>query len=221
MNLRKSTDSRFLKKILTDDEISLLKSSSAPDAALWAMWACKEAAYKVALKMSGAASFMPRRWTILWETVPENSHTVHHLPSGFPKAGRDDGGWSGFVRIPDFCKVFFRLNTTPQYVHSIASESREVLEGVLWRIDELPQASSQTQADPSSFVRSRLINHLAALPGLGGQKIEIIRLSQNGQPGPPLVYLNGRLSTIDISLSHDGDFTAFCYFPAQASIAVG
>ena len=215
MNLRKSTDSRFLKKILTDDEISLVKSSSAPDAALWSIWACKEAAYKVFHKMSGVASFIPRRWTVFWETAPENSHTAHHLPSGFPKAGRDDGGWSGFVHIPDFCKVFFHLNATHLYVHSIASESREALEGALWRIDELPRASSQTQADPSSFVRSRLTHHLAGLQGLGGQKIEIIRLSQNGQPGPPLVYLNGRPSTIDISLSHDGDFTAFSYLSAR------
>ena len=43
MNVRKSTDLRFLKKILTDTEISLVKESDT--GCRFVGWYCKEAAY--------------------------------------------------------------------------------------------------------------------------------------------------------------------------------
>jgi len=56
-------DSRFLKKILTDTEIKQVGRSDHPDMALWSIWTCKEAAYKVLKKQTGYAAFVPRRWS--------------------------------------------------------------------------------------------------------------------------------------------------------------
>jgi len=64
---------------------------------------------------------------------------------------------------------------------------------------------------PSSFVRQCLIGYLAEMLGLDRREIEVIRPVKTGLPEPPLVYLNGCRAAIDISLSHDGDFTAFSF----------
>lgn len=211
MNARKSTDLRFLKKILTDDEISLVAGSGDPDAALWSMWACKEAAYKVIHKMDSGAAFLPRRWSVLPAYVPGMQHDVCSSYSGNGAAGRWASEVSGLVRIPGFHEMPFCLHVTRLYVHCIVSDNERALEETLWQADALPAAKKGNGSDPSSFVRSRLTAHLARLLRCSAREIEIIRTSVEGRLQPPEVHINSERAAIDISLSHDGDYTAYAF----------
>jgi hypothetical protein len=211
MNVRKSTDLRFLKKILTDDEISLVKESDVPDAALWSIWACKEAAYKVVRKMTGGAAFIPRRWSVLWVDASGGGRCVAPPAAGFAETERQSATMSGFVMIPDFSEIPFCLHVTHMYVHSIASDTCRALGAAKWQVDTLPPEMAEETSAPSSFVRQCLIGYLAEMLGLDRREIEVIRPVKTGLPEPPLVYLNGCRAAIDISLSHDGDFTAFSF----------
>src|SRR5450759_2159174 len=63
-NAKKSMDSRFLKKILTEHEIEIVNLAENSDTALWSIWSCKDDAYIVIKKSHNEDSFMPRRWSV-------------------------------------------------------------------------------------------------------------------------------------------------------------
>jgi phosphopantetheinyl transferase (holo-ACP synthase) len=215
MNARKSTDLRFLKKILTGDEIGLVADADDPDAALWSMWACKEAAYKVIQKMDGGAAFLPRRWSVLSASAPGMQHGACASSGGDDTTGRWRSEVSGLVQIPGFHEMPFCLYLTRLYVHCIASDSERALEEALWQADALPAAKQRGRSNPSSFVRDRLADHLARLLRCSVREIEIIRPSVEGRLQAPEVYINSERAAIDISLSHDEDYTAYALlFPA-------
>jgi phosphopantetheinyl transferase (holo-ACP synthase) len=211
MNARKSTDLRFLKKILTDDEIGLISGYDDPDAALWSMWACKEAAYKVIQKIDSGAAFLPRRWSVLSVSIPGMQHGARVSSSDDGTAGRYVSEVSGLVHIPGFYEMPFYLHVTRLYVHCIAADSERALEDTLWQADALPAVKKGGRSDPSSFVRGRLAAHLARLLRCSVREIEIIRPFVEGRLQPPEVHINSERAAIDISLSHDGDYTAYAF----------
>jgi phosphopantetheinyl transferase (holo-ACP synthase) len=62
--MKKSMDSRFLKKIITDEEIEIVNLAQNSDIALWSFWACKEVAYKVMKKSHNEDSLIPHRQSV-------------------------------------------------------------------------------------------------------------------------------------------------------------
>ena len=73
----KSGDARFVARVFTARETELIARSSNPDAALWALWAAKEAAYKVAKKLRPDVIFAHSRYEV--------------IPDGAERASGDDG----------------------------------------------------------------------------------------------------------------------------------
>ena len=57
--MKKSMDSRFLKKIFTDEENEIVNLAQNSDTELWVFWACKEVAYKVMKKSYNEDSLIP------------------------------------------------------------------------------------------------------------------------------------------------------------------
>jgi phosphopantetheine--protein transferase-like protein len=188
-NAGKSRDSRFLKKILTDAEIKFVGNAENREAALWSLWACKEAACKVIKKSSPDTAFIPRRW----QTVIENTQSEYS---------------DGEVIIPEKGKVFTRLFVNSEYVHCIGADTLPVLDKLIWNVESLPEEEG---INPSLFLRHCLGHNLAQYFSLNFHQIKIIRKREKGELQPPRVYVDGRKTEIDVSLSHDGRFVAYAY----------
>jgi phosphopantetheinyl transferase (holo-ACP synthase) len=222
-NTGKSRNSRFLKKILTDAEIEFVQNAENPDMALWSLWACKETAYKVIKKSFPDAAFLPRRWAVIFN--PARLGFPRHQPEeGFAAArGRSRyyceptapaGGSTKFqsvysygeVVIPGKDRVYIRLTSNPQYVHCVGADVLTALDKLIWSVDALPE---KEKINPSLYLRNYLGQSLAKHFSGNFRHIKIKRTRENGELQPPLVYINGRKTDIDISLSHDGRFIAY------------
>lgn len=200
--MKKSLDSRFLEKILTDHEIALVKHSPDSDAALWSFWACKEAVYKVLQKQTGGVPFMPRRWSVHYLNFPDDPNGIRF---------RTDGCVDAEVNVPDTAPVPVRLFFSPNYIHCLATDTCWGGDEVFSRVEPLPAERNALNPDASSFVRSILIRRIAAQVNQPEETLEIDRQSSEGSLGPPLLYHAGVRSSVDISLSHDGRYVAYAF----------
>ena len=212
-NRQKSTDSRYLKKILTDTEIEQVRCSDNPDATLWSIWACKEAAYKVIRKQSSGAAFLPRHWTVHFR---HPSSAVEHQGSKTSEAPPADQAPTAFaagdVEISEKKSIPFFLFSSLSYVHCLAADCFDILDEVIWRVDVLPAGHDQKDRDPSVFARSCLAHALSSFLRDDQSQIKILRdREKDGELQPPAVYLNGIKTGIDVSLSHDGQFVAYAF----------
>ena len=201
-NGRKSADSRLLKKILTDTEIDQTGYSADPEAVLWSFWAAKEAAYKVLLKKNGHAAFIPNRWSVRYRDFQGLYEGDFALRSGCRE---------GEVMIPGAGRVFVRLFAFPSYLHCIASDSAGGMNHMIACVDQLPRQEEFLPADPSLFVRSCLLSNLAGHLQLPEGSMKIVRQPGKNGLGPPLLYIEGMESAMDLSISHDGNYVAYAY----------
>jgi len=188
-NAGKSQDSRFLKKILTNAEIEFIQNAENHDTTLWSHWACKETAYKVLKKSFPDAAFLPRQWTVIFTKT---------------KSKYSDGE----VIIPGKGSVYIRLFSNTRYVHCIGADVLTVLDKLIWSVEALPE---EEKINPSLYLRNCLGQSLAKHFSLNSHNIKIKRTRENGELQPPRVYVSGRKTDIDISLSHDGKFIAYAY----------
>lgn len=67
---------RFDERVFSDAERAALAGASDPVRERWALWACKEGAYKVARKQSPATCFSPRRFEV--ELNQDGTGRVRH-----------------------------------------------------------------------------------------------------------------------------------------------
>lgn len=216
--MKKSMDSRFLKKILTDDEIEIVNLAQNSDTALWSFWACKEAAYKVIKKSHNEDSFMPRRWTVKIKL----QSTKHPASSGTESNDRlinsilqysqpQTSYRKGLVSIPGRDDVYVGLFSHPSYVHCVGADSLSTLDYLSWGIDILPHREDGQNDNPSLFVRQCLVRSLAGFLHLSSSEIKIRRMKKGAVLQPPSVYIGGKRAAIDVSLSHDGRFIAYAF----------
>lgn len=189
-NVKKSRDSRYLKKILTNAEIEFVHAAGNPDLTLWSLWACKETAYKVIHKSDAGAPFLPRQWS-----VKLNKPAEIFMESE--------------VIIPGGNSVFVQLYSSESYVHCIGSDNLSNLDKIIWGIDPVPKAGAGENVEPSLFLRECLCRRLADIYHLNFNALSIRRTEKDGELQPPCVYLDNKKAPFDISLSHDGRFTAY------------
>ena len=191
-NAGKSRDSRFLKKILTVAEIEFVQNAENPDKALWSLWACKETAYKVVKKKRVDAAFLPRRWTVILKKT-------------------ESACSDGEVKIPDAEAVYVRLFSHSRYVHCVGADSPADLDRLVCKVEVLPEKENEKRINPSLFARKCLARSLADFFRLNFSDIKINRVKDKSELQPPHVYINGKKSDIDVSLSHDGQFVAYAF----------
>lgn len=213
----KAGDSRFVARVFTAREAELIARSASPDAALWMLWAAKEAAYKVAKKLRPDVIFAHSRYEV---TLDEAALTAGAGARSVLRAGRVRlqglEGLDGAV-FP----VEWRLS--PTFVHCIAMDAdgdfhslriaisaRTELDrdSAVYEPTERERVSLAARASESLAVR-RLAHALAAEAGLG--EVEIVRERNASGFGPPRLYPRGGaapLSGWDITLSHDGELVA-------------
>ncbi len=187
---------RFLKKILTDTEIEFVQSAKNPDKALWSCWACKETAYKVIKKSHAHAAFIPRQWVVSF-----NKSKSTYV--------------DGEIKVPSAPRLYFRLFSHVGYVHSVGSDCKDALEKTICAVVALPRQNNGERLDASLFSRECLTQNLARYFQLKSSDIKISRIQEKRELQPPYLFVNGKKSDIDISLSHDGRFVAYAFYRSE------
>lgn len=202
-NVGKSRNVRFINRVFTLDEQKLISDATHQDAMLWALWAGKETAYKVISKCYPSVTSVPRLYRVSLHSV-ETLTVSGECPSG-------NNTITGLVDTP--CgKVYIKILMTHDYVHCVGTTSSlEDMNSVVWHVARVSPDSEDMPDYESVFgrkaLKQRLLTYLYGTP----EDIEIRREKGFNGLGPPFVYINGRRGKTDISLSHDGLFTAYAF----------
>lgn len=213
-NAGKSGDSRFLGRVFTAGEQERIAGAANPDQLLWAFWAAKEAAYKAVSRVDPAVHSIPRSYRVMVDDPA--------VPRPFRQGGSPRGGTAGRnafspgaadalsgteirlageVRTPKGSAAL-RLFLNDEYVYALAAFGDHDLTAVVHRVNRLEGAG-----DASDFGRRQLLREIARL---GNHPVEDLVLQRGPTDlNPPTVLLRGSPLAAEISLSHDGRFTAF------------
>lgn len=159
---------------------------------LWALWACKETAYKVIGKSSPGTPFLPRHWSV----------QLNQTDSILAK---------GEVILPEGSSVFVQLACPESYVHCIGADSLPDLDKIIRGVEYLPEVVSGENVEHSFFVRDCLFRRLADIYQLDLQDMAIRRGKERHELQPPFLYYENKKAPIDISLSHDGLYVAYAF----------
>ncbi len=210
--MRKSRNLRFVNRVFTTSEQRQIFNSANPDTMIWAIWAGKETAYKIVSKCCTDACSTPRLYEVSLDCTDK--------PGKSDKFSARESSISGSVDTP--CgKIYIRIFLACDYVHCVgATAPLETTDAVVWHVDRISLDSEVTPEYESMFVRDTLKKHLSAYVDGSPEDMEIRREKGTNGLNPPFVYLNGRRDEIDISLSHDGAFTAYAFTISDSSPAV-
>jgi phosphopantetheinyl transferase (holo-ACP synthase) len=191
-NRGKSRDDRFVGRVFTEEERGLIAIAERPDAMLWSFWAAKEAAYKLVSRDNPLVFSTPRRYPVSLDDRD---------------GGRETSGLAGRVTTPRG-GVAFRVIITDDYVHALAASTDKEIATLIYRVDWIDRAIDPS-CDPSVFVREQVMKEIARSLDCPVGNLSI-RMDMTG-PGVPRLFLSEKPLEIEISLSHDGRFTAFAF----------
>lgn len=191
----KSSDSRFVNKVLTEAEKLRFDRAECQDVYLWSVWAAKETAYKALVKAHPGIASWPRKYEV-----------THGAPD-LSKSG------DAMVKTPlDSVPVMLFVNN--DYIHCIGGMTGRLCPDMIIRgVVEVASAESVCM-DPqqkSEVVRQASAARIAACEDVPESDIEIRRARSSRGLGPPMVYIRQRAAGIDLSLSHHGRFAAFAF----------
>lgn len=196
----KTADTRFIERVLSASERHCLEYHGTTAGLLWAFWAAKETAYKVIQKQYGNVSSAPRRYDVRLDRIPEG------IASG-PQAV------SGVVETPYF-PVFIRITVRNDFIHCIGvSGEAAFLDSVIAGTG--PVTDTLSPHGDSQSVRQLARHHLSSFLNQDVRSITITRTKDMRGMTPPVVFIGGERSTIDLSLSHDGNFAAYAFFQRE------
>jgi len=157
------------------------------------LWAAKEASYKVISKFHPDANSIPRRYDARLESddaSPEKSGTV----------------------LSPFGKVQTKTYVCDEYIHCIAiSGGGKDWDSIVWKVEKW-DIEGLSRHGESRLIREILRQDLSLVLRASPDDIEILREKGSGGLGPPQAYVKNQKSTIDISMSHDGNFMAYSFF---------
>jgi hypothetical protein len=220
-NCGKSGDDRFLSRVFTQEERDRIVGAANPDTLLWALWAAKEAAYKAVSHDAPLICSTPRRYAVtlddqalghLCEVDGANGGIAidgrhgRQTGKGIDSAEGMEGRLVGRVITPlDVAALCILI--TEEYVHALAISGDGDLAALVHRVGHIDIKEETDGA--SAVVREQLLSEIARRLGCPIGDLEI-RKEPVG-PGAPSVFLRGRPLPAEISLSHDGRFTAFAF----------
>ena len=218
--LGKASHARFLARIFTEEERAAVAAAPDPDLELWQSWAAKEAAYKVMSKLQGSPpTFAHRLFVVSWSNLGERDaspglrsgsvqyeSTLIDIEAAWDRQTVHAVGWVGDSRrSPQGPELNSRLARLDEAGAAWSGPRTELERRLTAR--ELEAVHSQA----SAAVRIGARAAIAAALAIDEQRLEIV--CAPGKPGrrPPAVLVDGDAATVDVSLSHDGDWIAWAF----------
>lgn len=188
-NQGKSGDDRFLGRVFTSEERDRIAGAAHPESFLWALWAAKEAAFKVVSRDDPTVASTSRRYDIRLDPSPVSETCL---------TGR---------AITPRGELVLRIIVTDDYVHAVSTATESNLDGIFQRVDRMGVGGDPGEA--SDFVRRQLLREIARCLDCPLGELSVGKEPLG--PGAPFVLRRGQPLDIEISLSHDGRFAAFAF----------
>lgn len=191
-----SASLRFVKRVLTEEEYNYYILNGSSPTLFWIHWAAKESVFKIVKKISSDVNFSHQAFQLNLEYLSDESgHGVVTYKSN---------------------KYQVAFSISEKLVHCIACP--EVVTGhivsevkALDKISRVESSFSNRELHSVHSGESFLVRCLLKnmLKDITGKDYEILRQPLPKNYGPPEVWLEGkRCESIDISMSHDGDYCA-------------
>jgi len=223
---RKSQDTRFLNRVFTANEQSLILSSDNPELQLWLFWAAKETAYKVISKMKTPPVFSHKLFQVSIQSNIALSGSQQVLFIQYD----DDvvyatGIWdknklhvAGYLDTEhplfDTQDITFQLikQQNKKHIHNLTMNEINYWSdqnNINLHFSQAEQTSINHAA--SAVAKYKLKKNLAQNMGWNIKQLEVIRPSLNKKMHPPFLLYQNEKTSIDISLSHHGQWVAWVY----------
>ena len=237
--LGKASGTRFLQRIFGEEERAAVVGAADPDLELWQRWAAKETAYKVVSKLRGSPpTFAHRSFVVFW--CPPTEHDGQAgVRSGYVQFESTTVAIEAVWDRETVHVVGWVPDTNPSARANPAPAGGRRQEGGppssrLARLDEAgaawsgPVAALEQRLSPreleavhsraSLAVRIAAREAIADVLGIDEHRLEIV--CAPGKPGrrPPTVLVDGEQDTVDVSLSHDGDWIAWAFAVRRPNI---
>ena len=218
-NQGKSKNGRFLNRVFTAEERALISGAARPETLLWALWAAKEAAFKVVSRDEPAAGSTPKRYPIALDAGYEYRKMSGACAPAGPVAplGEDLCRTPCSLRMPGMLlggrantprgELALRIIVTDDYVHALAAATASDLDDIFQRVDPIDVGEDTGEA--SGIVRRQLLGEIARRLDCPPGELSVEKEPLG--PGAPFVLRRGKRIAADISLSHDGRFAAFAF----------
>lgn len=182
-NQNKASNIRLLKKILTPLEILTVQQAANPNTMLWLLWSCKEAAYKVAIKMG----IQPFNDATQISIDFNNTNNLLYCGTAVVK------------NIQCFTKTILSNN----YAYSIASKQPCIFNKIQGTIINIKSCKNNT-------IKTQLLQHIAKIYNIN---INNLSIQKNANTQIPFIqYKKQPLLQFDISFTHDGKWAAYIYY---------
>ena len=230
--LGKASNVRFLERIFAEEERAAVVAAPNPDLELWQRWAAKETAYKAVSKLRGSPpTFAHRAFVVSW-TYPGEHDSRPRLRSGSVKYESTivdiEAAWDReTVHVVGWVADMPRARTGDRRPEDGLRPDGHRLTSRLARLDEVgsawsgplteleqrltPRELEAVHSRASLAVRIAARAAIADALGVSEHRVEIV--CAPGKPGrrPPAVLVDGERDTVDVSLSHDGDWIAWAF----------
>lgn len=213
----KHADARFTARVLSPSELAVLASSPEPREELWALWAAKEAAYKVLSKLLGEPPvFEHAAFEAAWDAedgpawrAGAVSYRGRRVPVEVALVGSVVHAVSTSGPPPSAAV------TTLEPLPPTPGGPREVPAELLARFTRAEADAIHSVA--SAVVRLGARAELARLLGVEEGLLEIV--CDPGVTGrrPPRARLRGSAAPADVSLSHHGGWVAWALLAGGAA----
>jgi len=183
---------RFDTRVFTAAERASIAASPEPQRQRWRLWAAKEAAYKLARKLSPTTVFSPSRFEVLEEVQDA-------APGG--------AGQGGLLVAHGAERFRVAVAENESALHAVARREGESDAAVLSGWQRLaPGEAALDPGAPSRAVRELLCTRVAERLGVGVHELEVRRRGRI-----PQLWLRGRPAPVDLSLSHHGGWLAWAF----------
>jgi phosphopantetheinyl transferase (holo-ACP synthase) len=196
---------KFYSKILSDSEFALYSVDTFPflhfENFVWLLWSIKESVYKHQKRYDPALVFSPKKIIIKNIGSPEN-RAVTKFGEGEVEGNSADGT---FFYTSIACSgaetLYGRSKIHSELIYSFVN-SEENFEHIWWGVKFIGGSDYETQ---SKAVRAFAINKLSAI--FPAHHLEIGKCT----PGYPPLFKESAEMGIPVSLSHHGNFIAYCF----------
>ena len=206
-SIGKSRDRRFIARVFTPEEQERIDRSPSPDTTLWMSWAAKEAAFKAVSKSRPGLSFIHRAYVVTFH--PNEPGKAAHILLQKTDGDKVPIQERGVVMTPAGpVDAFFTLSSSDR-VHCVAAAKNAHGGASAATAVQVREERRDSPLDPSAAVRRVAIHHLASALKASPYYVDIRRDKTAHGYGAPRVFIQGRRTDIDISLSHDGRYIAF------------
>ncbi len=187
----RSGNERYVKRVLTGQELEHFKNAADQELFLWISWALKESAYKVSYKENHHRFFAPKKFECRLSTRQTPSAA---RPSDLifdHEISTPTGTYEGAVRITD------------AFIHALVIKDTSSLRRLY--LEEVPLPTDDPE-DQSTLVDDFLLKRIATALQLPPDQLELLNTR-----GYPFVQDKAGGQMVEVSTSHHGEWGGICY----------